>query len=309
VTAPAGGSVPGEVDQLAGIAEGVREQTRALEEQREAIVALDARVAALQQVVERQGTGTGLDRAEVLESLDKLRGSLKAMRGTEKRAMARLNALLSRVSVSLDPSVDSRFCEVAEPLVHGRRTMLDYDRLFTLWEAARNVASIGGHAAEIGTFRGGSAALLAQALHSFAAAPHQVHVVDTFEGHLDDTFSQHDDPVQRGKFQETRFEDVKAFLSGYPGTHVHMGNGPLVVATWPERTYCLVHLDVDLYQPTIDCLAYFGRRMAAGGVIVVDDYGAPSCPGIAVAVHEYVGRNAGFQVWRMRAEQIVLLKR
>lgn len=301
--------MPGEVDQLAGIAEGVREQTRALEEQREAIVALDARVAALQQVVERQGTGTGLDRAEVLESLDKLRGSLKAMRGTEKRAMARLNALLSRVSVSLDPSIDAQFRDIAAPLVQSRRTMLDYDRLFTLWEAVRNVAAIDGAAAEIGTFRGGSAALVAQALQAFSATPREIHVVDTFEGHLDDSFSAHDDPVQHGKFQQTQFEDVREFLGGYPGALVYMGDGPVVASGWPERSYCFVHLDVDLYQPTIDSLAYFGPRLAAGGAIVVDDYGAASCPGIVRAVHEYVDRTPGFQTWRMRAEQILLVKR
>jgi hypothetical protein len=81
-----------------------------------------------------------------------------------------------------------------------------------------------------------------------------------------------------------------------------------VVRAWPEREYGLVHLDVDLYQPTLDSLRYFGPRLAAGGVLIVDDFGSPTCPGIAEAVREYLGEAPGFQQWRMQAEQAVLIR-
>jgi O-methyltransferase len=291
------------IDELARIADGIRKQTQILEQQQDALVQLDARVASLASATDGQPS------ADVLESLAGIRSSLKSMRGTEKRGMARLTELLSRISVALDPSVDQRFLDVARPLLESRRTMLDYDRLFTLWEAARNAASVEGSAAEVGTFQGGSAALLSEALKLFAGGPRDLHVVDTFEGHLDASFTEHDDEHQRGKFGQARFDDVRAFLAAFAGTRVYMGDGPAVVAGWPDRRYCLVHLDVDLYKPTIDCLEYFGPRVAPGGVIVVDDYGAASCPGIGKAVHEYVDRTTGFHTWRLRVEQIVLVKR
>ena len=247
--------------------------------------------------------------ADVIEALTGIRKSLKSFRGSEKRGIGRVAVLLARLKAAYDVSLDERFLDVATPLVQSRRTMLDLDRLFTLWESARNAAAVDGAAAEIGTFRGGSAALVAEALRRFGGTPRELHVVDTFEGHLDASFSAHDDEVQRGKFQQTQFEDVKAFLGGYPGAHVHMGDGPMVVAAWPERRYSLVHLDVDLYQPTLDCLRYFGPRLSPGAVLIVDDYEAPACPGIRVAVEEHLAADPGFQTWRLRAEQIVLVKR
>ena len=41
----------------------------------------------------------------------------------------------------------------------------------------------------------------------------------------------------------------------------------------------ICHIDVDLYRPTLDSLEYFFPRMAAGGVIINDDYASPLFPG------------------------------
>src|SRR6185503_20264306 len=103
----------------------------------------------------------------------------------------------------------------------AKRTMLGYDRLFTLWQAALNVAHLGLPVVEVGTFRGGSAALIAEALRAAGAAC-DVHVVDTFEGHVDSTISAHDSEEHfAGKFANTSYDDVKAFLGAYPRVHVH----------------------------------------------------------------------------------------
>jgi predicted O-methyltransferase YrrM len=164
---------------------------------------------------------------------------------------------------------------------------------------------------EVGTFRGGSAALLAQAFRLLGDAGREMHVVDTFVGHLDETPSDYDDSErQRGKFQDTSFEEVQRLLSSLSSqVQVHKGDAAAVIAGWPERQYSLVHIDVDLYQPMIECLDYFGPRLVAGGIIVADDYEAPTCPGVAQAVHEYLGRTPGLRLWRMQSEQVVLIKR
>jgi predicted phage tail protein len=325
------------VAQLERIEAGVREHSLGLTENRERLGDVEGRLAQLQERFDKaqEGTETHRDALELVEgAVEKLRRHLKGLRnevrsgekrGREQaeagfeevsrrvnRTLGRLNRIhsaLSRLDSVLDAGEDEQFAEIARPLVESRRTMLGYDRLFGLWQAARNAAAIDGAAAEVGTFRGGSAALLARALQMFSGREREIHVVDTFEGHLDATFSEHDDEVQRGKFQETEFAEVSTFLADYPGTHVYMGDGPTVIGDWPGRCYNLVHLDVDLYQPTIDCLRYFAPRVPAGGIIVVDDYEAPACPGISVAVHEFLDGEPGFQTWRLRAEQIVLVKR
>lgn len=201
------------------------------------------------------------------------------------------------------------FLATAQPLIESRRTMLGYDRLFTLWEAARAAAHLALPCAEIGVFRGGSAFFLAQALRMFAGDEREMHVVDTFEGHPVDMITERDSEQQRGKFTATSYDDVAGYLSGFKKLHVYKGAAREVIAGWPERQYCLVHLDVDLYLPTLECLRYFGPRLACGGIIIIDDYGALNCPGVAQAVREHLAEASDFEMRDIDAEQILLIRR
>ncbi|MFW5652494.1 MAG: TylF/MycF/NovP-related O-methyltransferase [Planctomycetota bacterium] len=42
-----------------------------------------------------------------------------------------------------------------------------------------------------------------------------------------------------------------------------------------DRRYRFVHIDVDVYEPTLACLEFFWPRLSPGGAIVIDDYGPP----------------------------------
>jgi hypothetical protein len=243
---------------------------------------------------------------------DPVRAAAKQDRSHEKSVAAQMKRVigqLARLGPAFDLTIDPRFRDAAEPLVQSKRTMLGYDRLFTLWQAALNVAPLGLPVVEIGTFRGGSAALLAEALRGAGAAC-ELHVVDTFEGPIDATITAHDAGGHfSGKFTGTNYEEVKAFLAAYPRVQVHQGNAAAVIAAWPERQYGMVHIDVDLYGPTIDCLRYFGPRLGGGGVLVMDDYESPTCPGVGLAVHEYLSAGGPrYQQWRLHAEQMLLIK-
>ncbi len=52
--------------------------------------------------------------------------------------------------------------------------------------------------------------------------------------------------------------------------------------------FCFVNLDMDLYQPTIEGLRWFGERMVTGGVILIHDYFADNFRGVRQAVDEYM---------------------
>jgi predicted O-methyltransferase YrrM len=54
------------------------------------------------------------------------------------------------------------------------------------------------------------------------------------------------------------------------------------------RRFRFVHIDVDLYEPTRDSLAFFYPRVEPGGIIVCDDYLFNTCPGATAAVDEYL---------------------
>ena len=90
---------------------------------------------------------------------------------------------------------------------------------------------------------------------------------------------------------------------------VHKGDVAESLPHLPQSVYRLVHIDTDLYVPTLVCLDYFGSRVSPGGVIVVDDYGQKKCPGVPKAVAEYLARTDGWQTWDARTEQLVLVKR
>jgi len=308
-------------EHLARVEARIDKQLRAASEQHSAMAALTKRLVDLERQISAMAVAVDARVTSVSESVDRLKPDLvaaidasrpsKADHGMDKRLygqLKRMIGLVARLGGSFDASIDPRFLDTAEPLIASRRTMLGYDRLFTLWQAAKNAAPLGLPAVEVGSFRGGSAALLARALGIFADGPRELHVVDTFEGHIDATFSANDSEEHRGKFRDTNYGDVLAFLTAYPGVHVHQGNASTVIAGWPERRYALVHVDVDLYGPTLDCLEYFGPRLAPGGVLVMDDYESPTCPGVSVAVQEYIARVPGFQTWRLQAEQMLLIK-
>jgi hypothetical protein len=284
-------------------------------QQQKSLTQLTAAVQAIRQQLEHPRE----ERLKAVEaSLADVRQSMGQTQVATERVVAgvtkvsaqvkRTQARLSRLGGPYDEDADAAFLEVADPLRESRRTMLGYDRLFTLWQAAGNVARLGLPVVEVGSFRGGSAALIAEALRRAGCAALELHVVDTFAGHIDDSFTDHDVEEQRGKFRATDVDDVRQFLGAYPGVQVHQGDAAVVVGAWPERRYGLVHIDVDLYGPTRDCLAYFGPRVAAGGVIVVDDYGSPTCPGVDTATGEFLAAHPGFQAWKLEAEQMVLVK-
>ena len=54
-----------------------------------------------------------------------------------------------------------------------------------------------------------------------------------------------------------------------------------------DRRFSLVHLDVDLYEPTLASVSFFYPRLNQCGVIVCDDYGFESCPGARRAMDEF----------------------
>jgi O-methyltransferase len=205
---------------------------------------------------------------------------------------------------------EAAFFELADPVVETKRTLLGYDRLYTFWQALRNVGAVPGEMAEIGSFRGGTAHFIAGAFKYLYGEEETLHVFDTFEGHPEAAISEHDPHQEVGRFASTSYDDVRALLAPFEKVRIHQGDASLLLPGLPEAAYRLVHIDTDLYQPTVDCLEYFVPRMSRGGVIVLDDYASRKCPGVPKALAEFMARdNDRMQAWDMRTEQLMLLKR
>jgi O-methyltransferase len=200
------------------------------------------------------------------------------------------------------------FKEAARPALEHKRTMMGPDRLYVLWQAVQNVHRLGLPVVEVGSFRGGSAYFLATAFRQASGEEATIHIFDTFEGHPPQKISEHDPFHHEGMFSDTNYEDVKRYLAHFSKLHIHKGEFSSASVDLEEQQYSMVHIDTDLYEPTLDCLRYFAGRLATGGIIVIDDYASRKCPGVMRAAHEYLAGTNDFQVWDVQTEQLVLVK-
>lgn len=178
------------------------------------------------------------------------------------------------------------------------------NRFFTLYQMARRVltAGIPGDVVECGCWHGHSTYIVASVLKQ-AGWSGRFFVFDSFEGGLSDKVAADrealgdTDPERTAWLKEhfaSDFDQVRATLAEFPAVELHRGWIPQVFQEVPdlgERSYALVHVDVDLYEPTRDALAFFGPRMSPGGVIVVDDYGSANFPGAKTAVDEHLAKH------------------
>jgi predicted O-methyltransferase YrrM len=167
------------------------------------------------------------------------------------------------------------------------RSLVDVGRRRQLARLALSCASVPGAAAEVGVFRGGTAAVIAAALPAKT-----VHLYDTFEGcPADDAMAG---GHRKGDFAADE-RDVRKFLAGCK-VEFHPGIFP---ATAVDTPYSFIHLDGDLYQTTGDALDFFLPRLSPGGVIAFDDFRWHACPGVERAIRErgLQVEHAGTQAW------------
>jgi O-methyltransferase len=200
------------------------------------------------------------------------------------------------------------FGEVAERVIRDRRTFLNVDRLYTLWQAVESLPPTARAVAEIGVYRGGSAWFVADALRR-RGREMPFYVCDTFRGHVEvdeDLDGLHRPGVQ---FTRVKAEKVAKYLRGFPFVRVEVGDIRETAPTFAaENAFGLVHLDVDVYPITRFCLEFFGPRIVPGGVIVADDYGTTTCEGVKKAVDEFGAANPGFRIFHLLTGQAVVTK-
>ncbi len=64
---------------------------------------------------------------------------------------------------------------------------------------------------------------------------------------------------------------------------------PAYLAREPQTVVSLLHLDLDLYEPTKVCIEHFVPRLPKGGIIVFDELNNRTWPGETRAVLESLG--------------------
>lgn len=163
------------------------------------------------------------------------------------------------------------------------------ERRFPLLHVALATRNIPGDTVECGVLEAASSYLIMK-VHEGTEKLH--HIFDSFEGLSD---PQDIDAVADARHYEWKARDlavpmhvVENNLRACPQKRLYKGWIPERFHEVSEHRFSLVHIDVDLYHPTYDSLAFFYDRVSPGGMIVCDDYGFETCPGAFQAVNEYM---------------------
>lgn len=166
------------------------------------------------------------------------------------------------------------------------RTYRDRVRFYTFWFQIERLKAenIPGAFAELGVYQGETANII----HEMDPS-RKLHLFDTFAGFENKDLAaerQKDERYRSDNFSNTSLDMVKAYINGNENVHFHVGHFPGSASGLEEPVFAFVHLDADLYKPTLAALGYFYPRLSPGGVIIIHDYNH-TWPGIRQAIQEF----------------------
>ena len=177
-----------------------------------------------------------------------------------------------------------------EKFTHGNRKNNggDIPRLLSLMLNLKKVldeAGVPGSLAEIGVWRGNTAAVLA-----YYAKKHgrQLYLFDTFAG-FDSADLKGVDAGRSRFFADTSVQGVQRLVADLNGdVRFVVGRFPQSVSEELARErFSAVSIDCDLEEPTRAALEFFHERLNPGGMLFVHDYANPSWPGVRAALDDF----------------------
>ena len=159
-----------------------------------------------------------------------------------------------------------------------------------LWSLVLNIKqvikeNVGGDFAEVGVWRGNTAAVLAYFAEQYGR---NAFLFDTYEG-----FHEQDlrgiDAGQGSSFSDTSLDRVREVV-GIDSDRIHFVKGwfpDSAIEQHKERKYAVVSLDCDLYAPMKAGLDFFYPRLSEGGILFLHDYSSQYWIGAAKAIDEW----------------------
>lgn len=167
----------------------------------------------------------------------------------------------------------------------GENEGFNAHRKYALQQLLRLIEGVPGDTAECGVYKGCSSYIILQA-NKQASFARVHHIFDSFEGlskpaGVDGEYWTAND-LSIGE------NVVKNNLSEFDHVCFYKGWIPHRFSELSDRKFSFVHVDVDLYEPTLESIKFFYDRLNAGGIFVCDDYGFLTCPGATAAISEFL---------------------
>jgi O-methyltransferase len=161
------------------------------------------------------------------------------------------------------------------------KTLISMGRLWALWSLVNQAKWLDGEIWECGVYKGGSAALIRDAIRDRGLT---LRLFDTFTGIP--CSDSRDNRHRPGDFGGVDVDAVKKLVS-YDKVVMCVGVIPETFKGLEDSVISFCHVDVDVYQSVKACCDFVWSRLVRGGIMVFDDYDAPSCSGARLAVDEF----------------------
>jgi hypothetical protein len=210
------------------------------------------------------------------------------------------------------------FGDLARRTVAEGRTFLYYDKLYTVYQAILNVSRFPGGTAQmsivdVGAFKGGGSYFMAACAEALGVERVRLHCFDTFSGHQEEDVRPELEPSQegsrrRGLYQDVSPDEVRRYLAPFSGAVVHVGRFQDTATDLADESIHFAHIDINLFGPTAFALSFLDKRLTDHGMIVVDDYGSTTNPGVHRAVNEFLDGHPDYLRFHLLTNQCVLVR-
>jgi O-methyltransferase len=166
-------------------------------------------------------------------------------------------------------------------------TLVDIYRCYELWTLVEQSQKLTGSLIEIGVWRGGTGALIAQRA-KLSGITDTIYLCDTFTGVV--KASSHDPLYQGGEHHDTSIGLVEDLVY----KQLNLEHVKILPGIFPDETakavdhesFRFCHIDVDVYHSAKDITAWLWNKLIVGGIIVYDDYGFFGYAGVTTYVDE-----------------------
>ena len=162
-------------------------------------------------------------------------------------------------------------------------TLLDSERIDSIKRCMMDMPP-NGEVWELGVFRGGTSLEMLKFMRN-QNMRNAFKLFDTFKG-ISGTGPKDNFHID-GDFSDTSLDDVKHLLRDFDNAQFFPGVIPSTLISH-SGPVSLVHIDLDVYEPTLASLRYIWTILGAGGFAVCDDYQADNCLGVKKAIDEFL---------------------
>jgi len=163
---------------------------------------------------------------------------------------------------------------------------MNSDRRWMLYQLLRLIGDVSGDTAECGVYAGASSYLICKNNSNNKQYRRQHYLFDSFEG-LSEPMAEDGTHWSLGDLA-VDLESVQITFQEFESVHYMKGWIPERFDEVADKRFAFVHIDVDLYEPTRNSIAFFYPRMNEGGILVCDDYMFNNCPGATKACDEFL---------------------